>query len=113
MLPGSPARQADGTARRLSMGCRGRERRQREGVAENLSAMTSPEELSPPMDVIASSLEDTGWAAEVYDADWRLVYATTQLRDIIGAEDDGELGIGRHIPEGRRGAPLGGGRVGG
>ena len=54
------------------------------------------------MNVIADSLEATGWAAEIYDAEWRLIYATTQLRGIIGATDDEELGIGTHILETRR-----------
>ena len=51
---------------------------------------------------IVRGLESTGWAAEVCDADWRLVWVAPQTCEIIGAEDDSELGIGEHILESRR-----------
>jgi class 3 adenylate cyclase len=61
-------------------------------------SVASPDDLPRPLDVIAASLEATGWAAEVCDADWRLVYATSQLRDIVDArDDDAALGIGLHL----------------
>jgi class 3 adenylate cyclase len=63
--------------------------------------MLAPEQLPPPLETIASDLEATGWAAEVCDADWRLVYATSQLRGILGADDDAAMGIGLHILESR------------
>jgi class 3 adenylate cyclase len=63
------------------------------------------EDLPQPLDDVAGNLEDTGWAAEVCDADWRLVYVTSQLRDILGSKDDAELAIGRHILE-VRGTPF-------
>jgi class 3 adenylate cyclase len=63
--------------------------------------MLAPEQLPQPLESIASDLEATGWAAEVCDADWRLVYSTSQLRGILGAGDDAELGIGLHILESR------------
>jgi hypothetical protein len=63
--------------------------------------MLAPEQLPQPLEAIASDLEATGWAAEVCDADWRLVYSTSQLRGILGAGDDAELGIGLHILESR------------
>jgi class 3 adenylate cyclase len=64
--------------------------------------VTSPEDLPSPLDEIATNLEATGWAAEVCDAEWRLAYATSQLRGIIGAEGDAEIGIGLHLLESRR-----------
>ena len=63
--------------------------------------MAVVEDLPQPLDVLAGSLEETGWAAEVCDADWRLVYVTTQLQGIVGSSDYGELAIGRHILEAR------------
>jgi class 3 adenylate cyclase len=63
------------------------------------------EDLPQPLDDVAGNLEDTGWAAEVCDADWRLVYVTSQLREILGCRDDAELAIGRHILE-VRGTPF-------
>ena len=67
--------------------------------------MAVVEDLPQPLDDVAGNLEDTGWAAEVCDADWRLVYVTTQLREILGFRDDAELAIGRHILE-VRGTPF-------
>ena len=64
--------------------------------------MVVVEDLPPALRVIASDLEETGWAAEVCDADWRLVYVTSQLRDILGRADDADLALGRHILEVRR-----------
>jgi hypothetical protein len=63
------------------------------------------EDLPQPLNDVAGNLEDTGWAAEVCDADWRLVYVTSQLRDILGSKDDAEHAIGRHILE-VRGTPF-------
>jgi class 3 adenylate cyclase len=63
--------------------------------------VAAPADLDSPLDLIAANLEDTGWAAEVCDADWRLVYATSQLRGIVGNPNDAELGIGRHYLESR------------
>jgi class 3 adenylate cyclase len=63
------------------------------------------EDLPKPLRAIASDLEETGWAAEVCDADWRLVYVTSQLRGILGPNDDADLALGRHILE-VRGTPF-------
>ena len=46
---------------------------------------------------LAEALERTGWAAELCDADWRLVWASSQLRLLLKASDDEELGIGLHL----------------
>jgi class 3 adenylate cyclase len=61
--------------------------------------VSSVGDLPKPLDVLALDLEETGWAAEVFDADWRLAYATSQLRGILGTSVEAELGIGKHILE--------------
>jgi class 3 adenylate cyclase len=55
----------------------------------------------PRLDEIVRGLEETGWAAEVCDADWTLIWISSQARALMG-EDDGELGLGKHILESRR-----------
>jgi len=49
----------------------------------------------------AERIEQTGWAAELCDRDWRLVWVSSQLKTLMGVEDDATLGIGRHILESR------------
>ena len=51
---------------------------------------------------IVRGLDSTGWAAEVCDADWRLVWVSPQTRALIGQEDDSDLGLGEHVVESRR-----------
>ena len=46
---------------------------------------------------LAEALERTGWAAELCDAEWRLVWASSQLRLLLKATGDDELGIGLHL----------------
>jgi class 3 adenylate cyclase len=56
----------------------------------------------PRLDSIIEGLEATGWAAEVCDAEWRLVWVSSQTRALIGQDDDSGLGLGKHILESRR-----------
>jgi class 3 adenylate cyclase len=56
----------------------------------------------PRLDEIIQGLEETGWAAEVCDAEWRLIWVSSQARTLIGQEDDSGLGLGKHILESRR-----------
>jgi class 3 adenylate cyclase len=51
---------------------------------------------------IVRGLDSTGWAAEVCDADWRLVWVSAQTRALIGDPDESDLGLGEHILESRR-----------
>jgi len=51
----------------------------------------------PRLDEIIEGLEETGWAAEVCDAEWNLIWVSSQARTLIGQEDDSALGIGKHI----------------
>ena len=59
----------------------------------------------PRLDSIIEGLEATGWAAEVCDAEWRLVWVSTQTRALLGQEDDSGLGIGEHILVSRQREP--------
>lgn len=45
----------------------------------------------------AELIESSGWAAELYDADWRLVWVSTQILELMGIEDEGRVGYGRHL----------------
>jgi len=51
---------------------------------------------------VVRGLDSTGWAAEVCDADWRLIWVSPQTRALIGQDDDSGLGLGEHIIESRR-----------
>jgi class 3 adenylate cyclase len=57
------------------------------------------------LDWIVNGLESTGWAAELCDADWRLIWVSPQTRALIGNPDESELGIGEHILESRKRGP--------
>jgi hypothetical protein len=50
----------------------------------------------PRLESIIEGLEATGWAAEVCDAEWRLVWVSSQTRALIGQQDDSGLGLGKH-----------------
>jgi class 3 adenylate cyclase len=56
----------------------------------------------PRLDSIVRGLESTGWAAEVCDSEWRLVWVSPQTRALIGQEDDSDLGLGEHVLESRQ-----------
>jgi class 3 adenylate cyclase len=55
--------------------------------------------LDPRLSDVASQLEATGGAAEIYDGEWRLVYLTSQFRFFAGNRSLEELGLGRHAIE--------------
>jgi class 3 adenylate cyclase len=56
----------------------------------------------PRLDKIIQGLEETGWAAEVCDAAWRLIWVSSQARTLIGQDDDSGLGLGKHVLESRQ-----------
>lgn len=56
-----------------------------------------PAALAEVIDV----LDATGWAAEVTDADWRVVWASEELRLVLRAERYRELGVGSHFLQSR------------
>jgi class 3 adenylate cyclase len=58
-------------------------------------------EISEGLREAVERLSRTGWAAEVVDADWRLVWISDPLRGVLGNPGDEPLGIGRHALEAR------------
>ena len=62
--------------------------------------------LDPQLAEVAAALEQTRWGAELWDAEWRLVYVSNESRAVLGADPDDEaLGIGRHALETRWAEP--------
>jgi class 3 adenylate cyclase len=61
-----------------------------------------PDIEDPRLRAIAADLEATGWAAELCDADWQVVWASSQSRTLIGQYTDADPGIGRHLIENRQ-----------
>jgi class 3 adenylate cyclase len=57
---------------------------------------------STVLDRVADALEETGWAAAVVDAEWRVRWVSPQLRAFMGGGDDAEIGIGHHFCEALR-----------
>jgi class 3 adenylate cyclase len=66
-----------------------------------LDLVRSPEaphgSLEGPLAELAVALEETGWATALVDADWRLVWMSSQLRGFIGEGPDEDLGLGTHF----------------
>jgi class 3 adenylate cyclase len=60
--------------------------------------VSTPAELDPRLASAVDQLEATGTAAEVYDAEWRLVHLTSEFRALTGNRPE-ELGMGRHAVE--------------
>lgn len=61
-----------------------------------------PKQRVPP-DVLgtladtALALEQTGWAAELVDPEWRLMWVSDELRALAGAPKTEQLGLGEHL----------------
>lgn len=53
----------------------------------------------PRLAEIAREIEKTGWAAILCDAEWKLVWASSEIKALIGEEDETKLGYGRPIFE--------------
>lgn len=64
-------------------------------ITDTLDALSARE----PSWLVATraQLEASGDAAEIYDADWRLLWVSPELRHFLGPATDEELGIGEHI----------------
>ncbi|MGH2736721.1 MAG: adenylate/guanylate cyclase domain-containing protein, partial [Actinomycetota bacterium] len=45
----------------------------------------------------AELIESSGWAAELYDEQWRLLWISTPILELMGIEDESIIGYGRHI----------------
>jgi class 3 adenylate cyclase len=59
-------------------------------------------DIAGPAKAIAEQLEETGMAAELVDAEWRLVWVSPEMRAIAEDDSDEGLGIGRHYLETRQ-----------
>jgi class 3 adenylate cyclase len=46
---------------------------------------------------IAAELEATSWAFEIADADWRLFYVSSELRELLYESDPERIGYGSHL----------------
>ena len=57
--------------------------------------------MSSSLDEIVERLSQTGWAVEVVDATWRLVWVSDALRAVLGFPSDDLIGLGRHALEAR------------
>lgn len=71
-------------------------------VLRRLSKPNNLEELKDGFDVaeletVREEVHATGWAAELYDRDFSLLWCSPELRALLGSEDAGELGYGKHI----------------
>jgi class 3 adenylate cyclase len=49
------------------------------------------------LDALIRELEPTGGAIEVLDSEWRLVWVSDELKQMLGEPDEGALGYGEHI----------------
>ena len=52
---------------------------------------------------LAARLERAGWAAEIWDPEWRLLWVSEALKRAINERDEDRLGSGRHYLEARHG----------
>ena len=55
--------------------------------------------MHPELRELADELERLRWAFDIYDADWRLVCVSDELKMMLGEPDEDRLGYGRHIIE--------------
>jgi class 3 adenylate cyclase len=57
--------------------------------------------VASALDEVIEAFEATNWAVEVADPSWRMVWASPEMRTILHATDDCQLGVGRHLLEAR------------
>ena len=55
--------------------------------------------MHPELREVANELERLRWAFDIYDAEWRLVCVSNELKAMLGEHDEERLGYGRHIVE--------------
>jgi class 3 adenylate cyclase len=53
------------------------------------------------LDTVIERLRATKWPAELFDAEWNLVWVSDELKAAVGNDDDHELGVGSHIHSAR------------
>jgi class 3 adenylate cyclase len=59
----------------------------------------------PQLRAVIEDLERTGAAAELLDHEWRLVWVSDELKELLGEHDERKLGYGNHIVERYRASP--------
>lgn len=53
----------------------------------------------PRLNDWAGHIERLQWSAMILDADWRLRWVSSELKQFLGTDDDAELGYGLHVVE--------------
>lgn len=63
--------------------------------------MFSPPSLpeDPRLREIAEQLAETRWAASIVDDEYRLVWVSEEMANLLGEHDEGKLGYGKHLVE--------------
>lgn len=63
--------------------------------------MSSPPSLpdDPRLREVAEQLAATRWAASVVDHEYRLVWVSDEMANLLGEHDEGKLGYGKHLLE--------------
>lgn len=59
----------------------------------------APDGAHPDLQAMVARLDRAGWAAEAYDADWRLIWMAEELKELLGEYDREKLGYGKHFFE--------------
>jgi class 3 adenylate cyclase len=70
-------------------------------ISPTMSSPPSPPSWpeNPGLRTIAEQLEAAGWAAEIFDSEWRLVWVSSGILELIDESDPDRIGYGRHIFE--------------
>ena len=50
----------------------------------------------PRLSVVIDAIEDNGWAAELFDTEWRLLWCSSELLAILGDEAASQIRFGEH-----------------
>lgn len=58
---------------------------------------------NPRLAEIAAVYANAKQAAELFDADWNLIWVSDELKTLIGEDDEQRLGVGHHVLVGRNG----------
>ena len=56
-------------------------------------------ELPPPLNDWAKQLDHLEWSALITDADWRLQWISTSMRDFLRVDKDADVGFGQNLME--------------
>jgi class 3 adenylate cyclase len=63
-------------------------------------------EVASELAEVIEVLDATGWAAEVTDASWRVVWASEEMRLVLQAENFRDVGVGNHFLHSRKATAL-------